>query len=132
MVAKVVVLPGSTTEKAMVMGGSFVTGVVLGSVSKWKPSWGMPMTLGAGILGIAGAFLMTGGMATMSEGLANASLATLGASVPYYLGGSASATSARALPAGAARRALPPAAATSAATKVGYDWRKEQPIQPAV
>lgn len=121
MVAKVMVLPGSTTEKAMVMGGSFVTGVVLGSVSKWKPSWGMPMTLGAGVLGIAGAFLMSGSMATISEGLANASLATLGASVPYYLGGSASTTSARALPAGAARRALPPAVATKTGLSPAFD-----------
>ena len=121
MVAKVQVLPGSTTEKAMVMGGSFVTGIVLGSVSKWKPTWGMPMTLGAGILGLAGAFLTTGGMATMSEGLANAALATLGASVPYYLGGAVSSTSARALPPGAARRALPPAAATKTGLSPAFD-----------
>lgn len=121
MVAKVQVLPGSGTEKAMVMGGSFVTGIVLGSVSKWKPTWGMPMTLGAGILGIAGAFLTAGGMSTISEGLANAAMATLGASVPYYLGGTVSATSARALPAGAARRALPPAAATKTGLSPAFD-----------
>lgn len=109
MVTKVAVLPGSATEKAVVMTSSFVTGVVLGSVSKYKASWGMPITVGVGVLGIAGAFFMSGTIGTMAEGLANASLATLGASIPYYIGTGSGSTSAKALPP-AARRALPAAA----------------------
>lgn len=115
MVTRLAVVPGSNTAKAVIMGASFVTGVVLGSVSKWKPSWGMPMTLGIGAIGVAGAFLLDGMLANMSEGLANAALATLGTSVPYYMAKSSGSTSARMIPA-AAPRYLPQG---NAAARVG-------------
>lgn len=116
MVTRIMVVPGSNAAKAVIMGASFVTGVVLGSVSKWKPSWGMPMTLGIGAIGVAGAFMMEGMLANMSEGLANAALATLGSSVPYYLAKATGATSARMIPPAAAPRYLP---APAAAGRVG-------------
>jgi hypothetical protein len=49
-------------------------------------------------------------------------MATLGASLPTLMTGGATAR----------RTSLPVAAPRNASLPVGYDWRNEQPVRPAV
>lgn len=119
----ITVVAGSPAAKAIVLGGAFATGMAMTQLVKAKPAWGMPMTLALGAGGVAGAMYLEGAWGELSMGVAAASAATLGASLPGLIGGSTStgrrAATPVALPAG--RRAGMP---------VAYDWRESQPIKP--
>ncbi len=124
MAAKVNVVAGSAGAKAIVLGGAFVTGLAMSQLVKARPTWGMPLTLLLGAGGVAGAMYLDGVPGEASMGIAAASVATLGASLPSLMSGTSTgrrAGSPVALP--AARRAGLP---------VAYDWRDTQPIKPQV
>ncbi|MFA5378436.1 MAG: hypothetical protein WC455_21965 [Dehalococcoidia bacterium] len=119
----IAVVAGSPAAKAIVLGGAFATGMAMTQLVKAKPTWGMPMTLALGAGGVAGAMYLDGAWGELSMGIAAASAATLGASLPGLIGGSTS-TGRRA----AAPVALP--AGRRAGMPVAYDWRDSQPIKP--
>ena len=119
----IAVVAGSPAAKASVLGGAFATGMAMTQLVKAKPTWGMPMTLALGAGGVAGAMYLDGAWGELSMGIAAASAATLGASLPGLIGGSTS-TGRRA----AAPVALP--AGRRAGMPVAYDWRDSQPIKP--
>lgn len=119
----IAVVAGSPAAKAIVLGGAFATGMAMTQLVKAKPTWGMPMTLALGAGGVAGAMYLDGAWGELSMGIAAASAATLGASLPGLIGGSTS-TGRRA----AAPVALP--AGRRAGVPVAYDWRDSQPIKP--
>lgn len=121
----IAVVAGSPAAKAMVLGGAFATGLAMTQLVKAKPTWGMPMTLALGAGGVVGAMYLDGAWSEMSMGVAAASAATLGASLPGLIGGTTS-TSRRA----AAPVALPAGRRTG--LPVAYDWRDSQPIKPMV
>ena len=120
MAAKVAVIPGSTTAKIVTMGSAFVTGLAMAQIVKAKPTWGMPMTMVLGATGVVGAMYLEGAWAEVAQGIAAASMATLGASLPSLItsGGTAK------------RVGLPAAARTG--MPVRYDWRDTNPIRPQV
>ena len=119
----ITVVAGSPAAKAIVLGGAFTTGLAMSQLVKAKPTWGMKMTLALGAVGVVGAMYLEGAREEMSMGIAAASVATLGASLPGFMSGGTArqVASPVALPAG--RRAGVP---------VAYDWRDSQPIKPVV
>ena len=117
------VVAGSPAAKAIVLGGAFATGLGMTQLVKTKPTWGMPMTLALAAGGVAGAMYLDGAWGELSMGIAAASAATLGASLPGLISGSTT-TSRRA----GAPVALPAGRRTG--MPVGYDWRETQPIKP--
>lgn len=119
------VVAGSPAAKAIVLGGAFATGLGMTQLVKTKPTWGMPMTLALAAGGVAGAMYLDGAWGELSMGIAAASAATLGASLPGLISGSTT-TSRRA----GAPVALPAGRRTS--VPVAYDWRESQPIKPVV
>ena len=120
MAAKVAVVPGSTTAKIVTMGSAFVTGLAMSQIVKAKPTWGMPMTLVLGATGVVGAMYLEGAWAEVAQGIAAASMATLGASLPSLIG------------AGSTGRKVGLPAATRTGVPTGYDWRNTNPIAPQV
>jgi hypothetical protein len=122
MATKIAVAPGSATAKIVTLGTAFVTGLAMAQLVKTRPTWGMPTTLVLGAGGVVGAMYLDGAWAEVSQGIAAASMATLGASLPSLMG---AGTTSR-------RTALPVAAPRNAGVPVGYDWRNEQPVRPAV
>lgn len=121
MATKVAVVPGSTTAKIVTMGSAFVTGLAMSQIVKAKPTWGMPMTLVLGATGVVGAMYLEGAWAEVAQGIAAASMATLGASLPTLIGAGGGTASRVGMPA-AARTGVP----------VSYDWRDTQPVAPKV
>ena len=99
-----------------------MTGLAMAQLVKVRPTWGMPTTLVLGAGGVIGAMYLEGAWAEVSQGIAAASMATLGASLPTLMG---AGTASR-------RTALPVAAPRSAGLPVGYDWRETQPVRPGV
>lgn len=120
MAAKVSVIPGSTTAKIVTLGSAFVTGLAMAQIVKSKPTWGMPMTLVLGATGVVGAMYLEGAWAEVAQGIASASMATLGASLPSLIG------------AGSTGRKVGLPAATRTGLPTGYDWRDTNPIKPQV
>lgn len=98
-----------------------MTGLAMAQMVKARPTWGMPATMIFAAGGVVGAMYLDGAWAEVSQGIAAAAMATLGASIPTLMTG------------GTQRRAgLPVAAPRSAGLPVGYDWRETQPVRPGV
>lgn len=123
MARTIAVAAGSTTAKIVTLGSAFVTGLAMAQLVKVRPTWGMPTTLVLGAGGVVGSMYLDGAWAEVSQGIAAASMATLGASLPTLMG--SGTTTSR-------RTALPVAAPRSAGLPVGYDWRDANPIRPGI
>jgi hypothetical protein len=124
MVTKVNVIAGSSTAKALVLGSALGTGLAMYQLVKVKPAWGMPATLVLAAAGTAGALYLEGAWGEVSMGIAAASMATLGSSLPGLLA-----------PSGTGRRAGLPAqlpAGRNAGLPVGYGWEGSLPIKPGI
>jgi hypothetical protein len=113
---------GSKGERATVVGVALVTGGLVGLTDKKKPKWTTGVTLTGLVVGLGMIMFGKGIVQTIGEGIATGTAASIGASIPGWMGITGTGTSRRV--------AAPVVMAAPKAGGLAYDMRTTQPMQP--